>query len=239
MTMIAEGTGVAVVDDIRDYAETAAGFAEEAGLAPSIISETDGTFQTTQQLLERVRSAGCSTVICDHRLSQTQFASFTGAEFVSKLYQEMIPGVLVSTFSAIDGDTSIRLHRAHVPSLISRGELDPDRILRGLQRCAAELAGHIAPERQPRRTLVRIQDVSMDSDTPVVEAILHSWVPDQAIRFPLTVIEDPQIRNVLTRNFSGELRLYAQVNVGCRDDNELFFRAFEFAPEPNVEDLAT
>ena len=237
--MIVEGTRVAVVDDVEQYAETAAGVAEEAGLVPSIISESDGKFQDTRQLLGRVLDISCAAVICDHRLSHTQFASFTGAEFMSALYHESIPGVLLSTFTAIDGDTSIRLHRARIPSLIGRENLDPDEILKGLRHCEAELAGHVAPERQPRRTLVRIQDVSMGNDTPVVDAILHSWNPDRAVRFPLTAIEDKRIRELLTPSFRGELRLFAEVNVGCRDESELFFQTFELAPVPSIDDLAT
>ena len=237
--MIAKGRRVAVVDDVVHYAETAAGMAEEAGLIPSIISETDGKYEFTHQLLERVRESNCSAVICDHRLSQTKFASFTGAEFLSELYQVSIPGVLLSTFSAIDGDTSIRLHRARIPSLIGREELDPNQLLQGLRRCEDELAGVIAPERRLTRAIVRIVGVSADSDVPVAEAIVHSWNPEYAVRFPLELIEDLQIRELLIPNLSGELRLFAEVNVGCRDDTELFFRAFELAPEPNVDDLAT
>ena len=237
--MITDGTRVAVVDDVTSYAETAAGIAEEAGLVPSIITEQDGTFQETDQLLARVQATHCSAVICDHRLSQTQFASFTGAEFVSRLYRENIPGILLSTFSAIDADSSIRLYRDTIPSVISRDILDPDQVLQGLRRCEAELKGHILPERQPRRTLVRILNVSTESDIPVVDGILHSWSPDSAIRFPLSAIKDQRIIDALTLDFSGELRLFAEVNVGCRDESELFFRAFEFAPDPNIDVLAT
>ena len=237
--MIAKGIRVAVVDDVSGHAETAAGIAEEAGLVPTVITEDHGAFQEPGQLLKQVRTTGCSAAICDHRLSQTQFALFSGAEFVSRLYQERIPAVLLSTFSAIDSDTSIRLHRAYIPSLINRGELGPDQIFTGLKRCESELAGEIAPERRPRRTLVRIVDVLNESDTPVVDAILHTWNPDRAIRFPLALIQDSSIRTALTTDFGGEARLFAEVNIGCRDDNELFFRAFEWAPKPNVDDLAT
>lgn len=239
MIMITEGTRVAIVDDVERQAETAAGIAEEAGLDPSIISETDGTFEEAHQLLERVQATACSAVICDHRLSQTQFASFSGAEFVSVLYRKRIPAVLLSTFSAIDSDTSIRLHRAHIPALINRGELGPAQILGGLKRCERELAGNIVPERQARRTLVRIVDVLKESDTPVADAILHTWNPDRAVRFPLALIQDSSIRGDLTQRFSGEARLFAEVNIGCRDENELFFKSFERAPEPNVDGLAT
>ncbi len=87
--------------------------------------------------------------------------------------------------------------------------------------------------------MVRVVGVSTEGDSLVADAILHSWDPDRAIRFPLELIEDSRIRDLLPVNFSGALRLFAQVNVGCREDHELFFRAFELAPDPTVDDLAT
>ena len=233
--MIYEGTRVAVVDDISRYAVTAAGIAEEAGLVPSIItSGVYGPFGHTGQLVEQVRDLNCDAVICDHRLSQVPFAAFTGAEFVAELYSMGIPGVLLSTFSAIDRDTSIRLHRARIPSLLGRNDLDPDHILYGLSLCDDELKGRIVPERRPRRTLVRVVDVISEGGEPVVDAILHTWNPSEAIRFPLRIIEDQQICRSLTTAFDGELRLFAKVNVGCQNESDLFFHEFELAPEPDV-----
>ena len=235
--MIDEGARVAVVDDIRGQAQTTAGIAEEARLVPSIISEPDGVFQHIQQLLQLVQESNCSAVICDHRLSQTGFASFTGAEFVASLYNQGVPAVLLSTFSAIDSDTSIKLHRARIPSLIPRSVLDPRNIVVGLKRSESELAGHIAPERMPWRTLVRIEGISREGDTPIAEAIVHTWKPDLAIRYPLALIEDLSIRDHLANNSSWPVRLFAEVNVGCDDANDLFLQSFEWAPEPNVRDL--
>ena len=228
--MIEKGTTVAVIDDVIGHAETAAGIAEEAGLLPLIISENDGVFMQTGDLLERIRQANCMAVICDHRLNHTQFAPFTGAEFMAKLYSVRIPGVLLSTFAAIDDDTSIRLYRANIPSLIAKGNLEPDEIMEGLLRCESEIAGDITPERTPRRSLVRVTNVSTESDIPVVDAIVHSWDPGIAVRFPLAMIEDSAIQEMLTSTFSEDVRLFAQVNVGCRDANELFFKSFEMAP---------
>ena len=175
--MIGEGTHVAIVDDVRQYAQTAAGIATEAGLVPKIISEDDGPFYSPEQLLDRVKDFGCQAVICDHRLSKTSFASFTGAEFVSNLYMNGIPSLLLSTFSAIDNSTSIRLYRARIPSLISREHLDPENVLGGLSRCQDELDGKISPERKQRRTLVRVVSVSTDEQEPVADAIVHTWNP--------------------------------------------------------------
>ena len=237
MTTLDGGTPVAVIDDVRGYAEIAAGIAEEAGLHPIIISEGDGAFATPSDLLSYFRSTGGTAAICDHRLELTQFAQFSGAEFVARLFRESIPGVLVSTFAAIDDDTSIRLHRASIPYIISRDRLVPDEIMRGLQRCAAELDGDIPRERVARRTLVRVVNVATAGNTPVVDAIVHTWNPELAVRFPMQVIENAEIRRVLERGLDTELRLFAQVNVGCENHDEIFFKAFEFAPEPNIEQL--
>ena len=236
--MITEGARVAVVDDIVGQAETTAGIAEEARLVPHIISEADGGLQYPQQLFQLVQDSNCNAVICDHRLSQTGFASFTGAEFVSNLYDRGIPAVLLSTFSATDGETSIKLHRARIPSLIPRNDLDPRRIMVGLNRSESELAGHIAPDREPWRTLVRIEGVSREGVIPVAEAIVHTWKPELAIRYPIALIEDVSIRQHLMENDSWPVRLFAKVNVGCDDANDLFLQSFEWAPDPNVKDLA-
>jgi hypothetical protein len=236
--MISGGIQVAVIDDVEGQAETTAGIAEEASLVPSIISEADGGFKNSQELFRFVRESSCTAVICDHRLSQRGFAPFTGAEFVANAYDENIPAVLLSTFSAIDGDTSIKLHRARIPSLIPRIDLDPGKIMDGLKRSESELAGQIAPDRKPWRTLVRIESVSEEGETPVADAIVHTWKPDLAIRYPLALIEDESIRHFLMKNDNWPVRLFAEVNVGCDDANELFLQSFKWAPEPNIQDLA-
>lgn len=235
--MTFEGLRVAVIDDIPAYANSAAGIVEEAELTPAIISEGHGTFDCFDQLLAKVSDANCKAVVCDHRLSNTGFAPFTGAAFVADLYQRKIPAVLTSAFSEIDSLTSIRLHRAFIPSLIPRKSLHPDQILQGLNLCFEEFKGRIAPHRVSRRTLVRIVEVSMEGAVPVADAIMHSWDPDQAIRFPIQLIENAAVKAALEQGIQGELRLFAQVNVGCQSETDLFLHDFEFAPDPDIEAL--
>ncbi len=234
-----KGTRVAVIDDERFKAETVAGIVEEAELVPVIISENDGPFQTVAQLLERIRSDHCAAVICDHRLAGTPFASFTGAALMAALYRAQIPGVLLSTFADMDSDTTIRRYRAQIPCLVRRSNLEPDSLLQGLRLCADEFNGRVVPERCPRRTLVRVVGVSPGPvhDGMVVEAIMHSWDPDRCVRFPLELVENPQIQQALREDFRGEMRLFAQVNVDCQDSMDLFFQDFELAPEPHDDYL--
>ena len=238
--MIASGTRVAIVDDVPGQAQTAKGIAEEADLDPAVIQEVDGGFSTPELLLSRVREADCSAVICDHRLSRTGFASFTGAEFAALLYVQKIPALLLSTFSSTDSDSSIKLHRAQIPSLVARDELDPQRILDGLRESEEELLGHISHQRRLYRTLVRVEDVSIGHGEEMVDAIIHTWKPDRGVRFPLELIEDAALKEDL-RNWTGESgrfpRMFAQVNVGCEHESDLVLRAFERAPEPDDRDF--
>ena len=236
--MISQGSQVAVIDDDADYALSTAGIVEEASLVPSIISEAEAGFKRPHQLLNFVQASDCTAVICDHRLSPKGLASFTGAEFVANAFDNSLPAVLLSTFAAIDGDTTIKLHRARIPSLITREDLDPHKIMDGLQRSESELAGNVTPERRPWRTLVRIESVSKKVEAPAADAIVHTWKPLQAVRFPLEVIEEESIRQFLMDNDSWPVRLFAEVNVGCNEANDLFFQNFEWAPEPDVNELA-
>ena len=239
MTEVTPFTNIAIVDDVRDSAERIADIVEEGGFVTEIISEGDGQFQESKELLDQIKDNNFSAVICDHRLSRTPFAAFTGAELLALLYQNRIPGILLSTFSSIDSDTSIRLYRDKIPSLLPRQNLEPEDIVGGLQRCLEELNGAIAPDRRTRRTMVRVVDVSQESGVQVVDAILHAWNPDEAVRFPLDLIEDQEIRDILLHNPKATLRLFAKVNIGCREDNGLFFKSFEIAPEPDFEYLIT
>lgn len=235
--MIAPGTLVAVVDDEELYAEATADVLSDANLRPVVISRDAGQFPSVKELLGKIQSDRCEAVICDHRLSTKGLAQFTGAEFVSELYQQHIPALLLSTFAAIDADYSIRRFRSEIPFVMERSDLAPERVLQGLEYCHDELEGRVAPERQTWRTLVRIVDVKPSINHGVADAILHNWNPDRAVRFPLDVVDDARIELALRTDFSGELRVFAQVNVGCRDESELFFQDFELAPEPNVEAL--
>ncbi len=237
--MIAPGSFVAVIDDEQLNADTTAGVVSDASLKPVVISRDAGQFPSVSDLLEMVQSARCEAVICDHRLSTKGLAQFTGAQFVSQLYQQHIPAVLLSTFAAIDKDDSIRRYRSEIPLVMARSELAPESLVKGLEYCRDELEGHVAPERQPWRTLVRIVDVLHDVNQGVVDAVLHNWNPNSAVRFPLEVVDNPEVASALQADFSGELRVFARVNIGCRDESELFFGGFEVAPEPDVEALGT
>lgn len=234
---VGRGAKVAVIDDERYKAETIAGIAEEADLEPAIISDGDGPFQEIDGLLKRIQTLDCAAVVCDHRLTRSKFSSFLGAELLAVLFNQRIPGLLMSTFAAEDSETSIRRYRAYIPSLVSREKLSPCRMLKYLRFCENEINGNTSPERFAHRVLLRIVGVSSDlADSDVlVDTVIHSWNPDQKIQLPLELVDDPDIRKALQEDFKGDMRLFAQVNIDCLDSKDLFFKNFEMAPEPNED----
>ena len=239
MTITLEGMKVAVVDDKRIQAMTVADIVKEAGMIPEVISEEEGRFQQTVDLMDKVRGFGCSAVVCDHRLSERPFASFTGAEFMAQLFRAQMPGVLLSTFASDDAPNSIRLHKAEIPSLMSRESLDPDTLAEGLLRCRDELEGLVSPERRPWRVLVRVVRVFQDGNSLVANAVMHTWDPNREVKFPLDLIEDQSIRDLLPVGFEGEQRVFADVNIECSNEDDLFFKSFEIAPELMDDELDT
>ena len=234
---IGKGAKVAVIDDERYKAETVAGIAEEANLEPAIISDGDGPFQEMDHLLRRIQTLGCAAVVCDHRLTGSQFSSFLGAELLATLFSQKIPGLLMSTFAAEDSETSIRRYRAYIPSLVSREKLNPSRMLKYLRFCENEINGYTSPERFAHRVLLRVVGISssLADNGVLIDTIMHSWNHDEKIQFPLELVDDLRIRKALQEDFKDGVRLFAKVNIDCSDSKDLFFKNFEMAPEPNED----
>ncbi len=234
-----EGMKVAVVDDKEFQARTVARVVKDAGMMPSIITEGQREFTRAQDLMDLVVSQECAAVVCDHRLYERPFASFVGAELVARSFRMQIPGVLLSTYASEDARTSIRLHRADIPSVVHWETLDLEPLRDGLLRCLDEIGGWIEPEREPWRVMVRVSRVTQEASGPTVWAVMHTLDPDREVQFPHALIKDPRISNLLPVGFEGEMRLFADVNVECLDEDDLFFKEFELAPDPDEFEFAT
>ena len=228
-----EGMRVAVVDDVKEQAMTVADLVKDAGMTPSIITEGHGLFTNPKDLMEMVADQGCVAVVCDHRLYQRPFASFFGAEFVASSYRQDMPGVLLSDFASDDARTSIRLHRADIPTVVDRENLEPSDLRQGLLRCVQEMEGTITEDRVAWRVMVRVVGITEEAGHTLASAVIHTRDPNSEIQFPLALVEDAEIRDGLRRGIAGEMRLFADVNVECWDDNDLFFKKFELAPKPD------
>jgi len=94
-----------------------------------------------------------------------------------------------------------------------------------------EIKNHLPPYRKPRRALVRIVGTSVDSNIDIVEAFIPQWNLHKAVRFPLSLFG-----NVKKDDIKPNMLFIADINIGARDTQELFFENFELAPEPDPND---
>lgn len=207
---------------------------EEAGYQPLVIEQpSGGSFDAVQQLLDEVEGRA-KWAVCDHRLSPRGMAQFVGAEAVAAFNRNrQTPALLVTTWSKIDVDVSIRQYRRHVPVMLDADEFqDPGIIRSQLDACFREVVeGQVPPHRIPRKTLVRIEATARETNLEVVDAVIPGWNPNTKIRFPLVLIGKHLHEYVCPGAFFS-----AYVNRGAEREEDLFLESFELAPEANPND---
>jgi ActR/RegA family two-component response regulator len=219
---------IAIVDDDKSLAETTAWDVEEAGYQPFLLKNEH--FHNVNELASLIieNSQGA---VCDHRLSNSGFANFFGAELVAALYDRKFPSLLITQYTEMDTSFSIRKWRHKIPVLLSREEADASTISRGIEVCKSELYGKIPSTRKSRRTIVSITNIDQESGEMVVDAFVPSWNPYQAVRFPASLVPE-HLRDIL----KPDVYLFAHVNTGAEKSDDLYFEKFELAPEPDEDD---
>lgn len=219
---------VALVDDDPVAAATLSVLLQDAGYEPIGVERSLDSITSAVDEIRDIAGAA----ICDHRLSPRGLATFSGAELVSQLYSCSFPAVLISQYFKIDQDVSIRKYRSHIPVLLARDEVSPERIAEAIRVCTNEIGGERPPHRKSWRTLVRVVSKDTEGGEDVLDAIIPGWRPDEAVRFPADLLGDHQ--NVLPKGRAGglELRFFARVNIGAEDAGDLYFDGFELATEP-------
>jgi hypothetical protein len=220
-------TTLAIVDDDRDAAITAQWQVEDAGYQPFVVEDSfDDIDVLVKHVIENAQGA-----LCDHRLTPRGLANFYGAALVAALFDRCIPAILTTQYAGIDADVSIRKWRDRIPVLLSSDETDALAIRTGIEACVAELHGNVPSTRRPHRVLLRIAAISEESGEEVVDAVIPSWNPRRAVRFPASLIPGG-----LRDELAPDTRLFALVNIGAESSEDLYLRQFESATEPDTDD---
>jgi FixJ family two-component response regulator len=227
-----EGDPVAVVDDIDRMARATALLVEDAGFQPVQIPPVHAR---VEDLLDQIAARSRAT-ICDHRLGQRTAVPYDGAEVVARSNDHGIPAVLITTYANTDENTSIRRWRAGIPRLLRRGtQAHPDAIAKALRVAENEARGLYEVERTAYRTVVRVQDIRSWEGQSVAEVVVSAWHPDEVVELPTSLLLDTidlQDQQLPGRRFMAEVNIYAETA------GELYFRAFEPAPEVPSDWLA-
>jgi CheY-like chemotaxis protein len=217
---------LAIVDDDPDTAEITSWQVQDAGYEPVVFP---GRAVADPEELTSWVSLSAEGAICDHRLMARGFANFFGARVVSELFGEQhVPAILVTQYVDMDQDVSIRRWRRNIPVLLSRDEANAETIRHGIEMCMAELNGNIPSSRKPYRTLVYVDALGDESNEPIMDVIIPSWNNHHAVRLPQTLVPAEMQDNIRAGTW-----LFADVNIGARESQDLFFTDFEPAPEPS------
>ncbi len=218
---------IAIIDDEDDDGQIPEWEIEAAGFVPFYIEQH---FQNLEELAEFIKAEAVGAV-CTHRLSNYGFSDFYGAKLVASLYDLKVPALLITRYADIDKHVSIRKWRTKVPVLLSLDEVNAQSIKRGMGKCVAELKGEVPSSRKPYRTLLAITNISTVANERVVDAVIPGWNPRIAVRFPVSLIP-AEFHELL----APDVAFFAQINIGAEKADDLYFRDFELAPEPDDND---
>ena len=209
---------IAIIDDDKAVRESYEESVIEVGAEP--VQEA-GPLEALATFAARARDR-TQAALCDFKLRVKNYAPYDGAELAAHWYKLGYPALLCTKWDKASID-EVRRYRARIPVLIKPSELDPERILAGLELCISEIAGTRVPSRRVWRTLVRVEEVT-DSTYRYVYVVVPGWEPNEVIGLPLVDIPEP-LRPVVRP----EARLYAKVNLGAETYEDLFFDEWEHA----------
>lgn len=237
--MVLNLDSITIIDDDSETAEVVSDLIGDLGLNLEINLITNGPYDAPEQLIELIKQKGGRPgIVCDHRLQHQGLAAFYGSELLAKFYNEGIPGVLVTQFSEVDADTSIREYRKWLPTMIDRESITSDSLISGLVICQDEINGDLLVNRRAHRTLVNIVKITNEDGQLVADAFIPGWSPRHAVRFPLSSIKDDVRQSIVDAvKKMGDAYSFAMVNIGAKDSVELYFDGFEQAVIPGKSPL--
>lgn len=220
---------IIIVDDDQESRASYALTARTAGFRVHLLSDP---VKNIQDLLQTARSAKARFALCDHRLSEGNYARFSGAEAVARCNQASIPAVLTTRYQRSDIDTSIRRWRRWIPRLVASSDLSPSNLHDAFAACESEIVNDLVPrERRGYRSVLTVKDIVPKAAEKIVKVVVTQWNPTEQVGFPLSMVPLPMRGSVEIGTF-----LLATVNTAAERADDLFFENFEF---PHPDDVKT
>jgi hypothetical protein len=227
-TLQAPRRRIAVADDNSEYLMQRSQLVGMAGFEPVPLK---GHYRTVGDLIDAMRRENATGLICDHKLTEGDYAGFEGVEAVAALYGSQTPAILVTDYVDSDLRQSIRKFRKHVPVLIKGSDLRPKVITAGLEAWEREVIHKNVPvQRRALRALVEVDDIAEGPKCRMLTVFVPRWREHEAVQLSEDMIP-PTIRPHLKKG----VILTASVNVDAERIEDLFFDDFELTPEEDLE----
>ncbi len=209
---------IAIIDD---EAESRDGFGYavvDADLEPVPIEGPLGELDdyVEKQPIRRVADAA----LCDFQLKRRHYATFSGAQLVSRWYRTGFPALLCTKFEKTEIE-KIRPHRRWIPVLMTPDELNSISLVAGLKECVRELDGTFRTHRRPWRTQVHF--LEEDEDQPGAFFVdIPGWDLAEVLRVRKSDLP-PELATAVTTDY----RCHARVNLGARSAEEIYIYDWE------------
>jgi hypothetical protein len=218
---------VAVADDSPTYRRQKCQLVQLAGFEAVPLQ---ATYHTVPEMISEIRRLNATALVCDHKLSEGNYAGFQGAEAVAAMYGTDIAALLVTDY--LDSDLpSITRYRSKVPVLIRGNEMRPALIVRGVSAWEEEVVRHeIPPQRRPRRAVVMVDDVTTGQQCKMLTVFVPRWRERDALR-----VSDDLLPETIRAQVRSGLVLTASINTEAERREDLFFEDFELTPDEDLE----
>jgi hypothetical protein len=86
-----------------------------------------------------------------------------------------------------------------------------------------------SPTKRLYSTLISVEGVRSRDDDKVVDVVVISWNPYRTIELPISLFPRD-----LQEKLDRDVRLFAKVNIGAKEVEDLIFEDIELAPEPTI-----
>jgi CheY-like chemotaxis protein len=165
------------------------------------------------RLLHEIEASNPRFVICDHRLTAKQYATFNGLQVVERLIELKRPAMLLTTYQEPER-IALREARWRVPVIKGRDRFSVDEVPALFDIVRSEIAEEPVASRKPHRVLLRVEAVR-DAD---IDVVVPSWNRDHAFVLTKRSLGD-KVRGVV----KGGDYLLGDVNIGATAEDELYF----------------
>lgn len=209
--MLAINDRVAVIDDDDDGRDTIIDLLGEQNYTGVAITGRFGN--DIERLLNEIETADPRFVICDHRLTAKQFASFNGLQVVEELIARKRPAMLLTTFQDPDRIV-LRAARPRVPVIKGRDGFKIEEVSFLCDVVSKEIANEPVTSRKPHRVLLRVEAVR-DNE---IDVVVPSWNRNHAFVLPKSILGMSVRGAVKDRDY-----LLGDINIGATSEEELYF----------------
>lgn len=173
-------------------------------------------------LLSQINSA--DGFVCDLNLNSRKYSPVNGDVIVSALYGQKSPAVLCSR--DVDNVSSVRRLRHSIPCVLDARDLNSDNVRSAFEVCIKEFAGQYSTFRKPWPTLIRFENIVLQtSDAVRVAVVIPGWDSQRLIEVDITRADGVIYSNVLQAFNSGEVyRCKAIVNLEVETSRDLYIK---------------